>query len=617
MVRKRFSAAAALVPGVLFAAACSGTTVPDTAGPGGLPPTGAASGFNVLLVTVDTLRADRLGCYGHAAARTPNIDALASSGLRFEQATSAAPITLPSHASILTGLDPPSHGVRHNGSFVLPADRRTLAEVLRDDGYSTTAIVGAYVLDSRYGLDQGFEHYDDDVNSSGVSAAAGGYNERPADAVAEAALGWLNRHLDGPTPPPFLAWVHFFDPHAPYEPPGIDAAASMEDAYDGEIAFTDVQIGRLVEALRDRGVLDRTLVVFTSDHGEGLGQHDELTHADLIYDATMRVPLIFSSPRLFPEPVVIRDRISGSIDIFPTLLGILGIHHDETPVDGRDLFAAPPDPDRALYIETLAPLLDYGWSPLHGLRRLDDKLIFAPTPEYYDLKADPDETVNLHERSDRVPDLRRELDQRLRRWPPAIEVLDREQPMDAEQIERLASLGYVRSRPVRGRIGVRDPKEMMAVWRRMNDAGRLSVEGLHVRAIEAIREVLDADPDSAKAWYTALGIYDRAGRQDDAERCLRRALALSPKAEGYVILARFALNRGDREQFEAALRQAERLDPMDGGIYIGRGHDLALRGRLDEALRAFERAVEVDPVRSGPYAREQIRKIRQALGGTD
>lgn len=578
------------------------------AGGGGGPegpahrPAASARGYHLLLITVDTLRADRLGCYGHAGARTPAIDGLALTGLRFEQATAPAPITLPSHATILTGLDVPSHGVRHNGTFKLPEEHETLAEMLRMRGYLTAAFVGAYVLDSRYGLDQGFGHYDDAVHAH--VAVEDGYNERPADEVTDAVLGWLERTNAGPSGPPFMIWAHYFDPHGPYEPP---AAYADLDAYDGEVAFTDAEIGRLLGWLENEGLLDRTLVVFTSDHGEGLGDHGELTHADLIYESTMRVPLILSNPVLFPEAVTVADRVTGSVDIVPTVLDLLEIEPLPPGLDGRSALAAA-DPERAIYIETLAPLLDYGWAPLRGLRRVADKLILAPDPEYFDLRRDPGEQDNLYARGGPARTLQAALERRMQDDAVDEAVIASARTLDRDQLERLASLGYLSAGSVQ--VGVKDPKAMMPLWHRMNHAGRLSLQGEHAEAVEQIRAVLLEDPTSGKAWYTAATVYERAGSFAEAEACLRRAVELRPMAAGWVNLARLALRRGDVDEAERALSVAERLDPSEGGVHLGRGHVLASQGRFDQALREFERALELDPVKSGQAARKQIEAIR-------
>lgn len=573
---------------------------------------GLAGGSNLLIVSVDTLRAGHLGCYGDDAALTPNIDALASGGVRFEQAISPAPITLPSHATLLTGLDPPSHGVRLNGTFRLSDDHTTMAEILRSRGYGTAAIVGAYVLDARYGLSQGFDHYDDDFLPALGTTDASLYAARPADAVTAAAVAWLGNYLDTSRTRPFFLWAHYYDPHFPYAPPAPYAERFPDRPYDGEVAFVDEQIGRLVESLRERGVLDDTLIVLVGDHGEGLGEHGEATHLDLIYDSTMRVPWIVSGAGM-PRGRVVSDRVVGLVDVLPTVLGLLGVDSDPGALDGRDLTTEPGEAERAIYIESLAGYLDYGWAPLHGLRRMGDKLILSPDPEYFDVRADPGERVNLYGTSDAAHELEQRLANRLAEWAPVSAARDAENEPSEEDLDRLSALGYVRRSPDAASSGA-DPKAMLQVGNRVQTAISLSADGDLEGALRVIEAVLADHPDAPRALYTATAIYDRLARFDDGERALRRALAVRPNAEGWVHQAWYAFMRRDFDLFEAALEQAERLDPRDGGIYISRGHRAALEGRLEEAVGMFEKAAEVDPVRFGSQARENIRILETSLG---
>jgi arylsulfatase A-like enzyme len=573
---------------------------------------GLAAGSSLLIISIDTLRADHLGCYGYGAAATPNIDALAARGVRFEQAISAAPITLVSHTTLLTGLDPPSHGVRLNGTFRLSDDHTTLAETLRSSGYATAAVVGAFVLDARYGLSQGFDHYDDDFLPSLQATDSSLYSARPADAVTATAIAWLTDHLRGSSPRPFFLWVHYYDPHFPHEPPAAYAQRFPDRPYDGEIAFVDEQIGRLLEFLRGRGILEDTLIVVVGDHGEGLGEHGEATHLDLVYDSTMRVPWIVAGAGM-PQGRVVSDRVAGLVDVLPTVLGLLGIDSSPAAVDGQDLTRVSADADRALYIESLAGYLDYGWAPLHGLRRLHDKLILSPDPEYFDVGDDPGEQVNLYGSSDAADDLEKRLGKRLAEWAPVSAAREAEHAPDQEALDRLAALGYVRRAPDEGSAGA-DPKAMLEVGNQLQTAISLSAAGDLEGALAAVEAVLAEHPDAPRALYAATAIYDRMGRLDDGERTLRRALNVRPNAEGWVHQAWYAFMRRDFDLFEAALGEAERLDPMDGGIYISRGHRAALEGRLEEAVRMFEKAAEVDPVRVGAQARENIRIVRESLG---
>ncbi|MHC4773857.1 MAG: sulfatase, partial [Planctomycetota bacterium] len=357
---------------------------------------GAARGKNLLLITLDTLRADRLGCYGYDLAETPVIDRLADEGVRFAHAVSAVPMTLPAHCTIMTGLYPPTHGVRDNGLFRLAGEHATLAELLQQHDYETAAFLAAFVLDARYGLDQGFNHYDDDLTlRHRLPTPTAPHNpQRPADAVVDAALAWLNAHDAGEADRPYFLWVHLFDPHLPYTPPEPFRSRYADRPYDGEVAFVDEQVGRLIATVEALGLADRTVTVLVGDHGEGLGDHGEDTHRHLVYESTMRVPLIIHAPGIVSPGLVIDEAAVGIVDLMPTILDLLGLDAVES-CDGRSALAGGLDPERVLYIETLSPQLNDGWAPLYGLRRVADKYIDAPGPEYYDLTADPAELNNL------------------------------------------------------------------------------------------------------------------------------------------------------------------------------------------------------------------------------
>jgi choline-sulfatase len=567
---------------------------------------GSAAGFDLLLITLDTVRADHLGCYGDADAATPVIDALASRGLRFDQAIATVPITLASHSSIMTGLYPPDHGVRDNGYYTLGNNAHTLAEALRDGGYATAAYVAAYVLAERYGLAQGFDRYDDAVVPSLPSEARSGYNERPADAVTTAALDWLEAHLDDDDSRPYFLWVHYFDPHWPYTPPPPYASRFAGRPYDGEIAFVDTQIGRLVGLLEKRGRLDRTLVVVTADHGEGLDEHGESTHTLFIYDTTMHVPWILSCPALFDEELVVADRVASTVDVMPTVLDLLGIERaGET--DGINPLTAPPAADRAVYVETIATLVRHGYAPLYGLRRLKDKYIQAPRPEYYDLAADPGQIENLFEQR---PEVARALSDQLAAmtasWESADAALHRALPLDAEQAERLAALGYVATRAADGAADLRDPKDLVPHFTRVETAKELSDAGRHDEAVAMIAEIVESTPDEPYGWRVASLIYERAGRSDRAEEAMRRAIALQPDVEAHVHLAQLLVRRGAFDECARQLDLAEKIDPLHGDIYITRGDLYAVQRDYEKAIEEFRRAERIDPIRYGATARRGI-----------
>ncbi len=376
---------------VLLAAACA--TGDDERAPAG---GGAATRepHDILLVTVDTARADRFSYAGPSPVATPLADSLAGEGAAFLTALAPSPITLVSHASLFTGQEPPRHGVRNNGEFAPASEATTLAELLGPRGWRTAAFIGAAVLDARYGLDQGFDTYDDAIDGSD-SAGIFSYARRGGDRVVEAALAWLA----GSGPVRTFVWVHLYDPHAPYLPPEPERSRYAASPYDGTIAFADRMVGRLLDGYRRAGRLQEALVVLTADHGESLGEHGESTHGVFIYDATARIPLVMRGPG-----IAAGTRIHAPVslvDVMPTVLSRVGIEPPPT-VAGRDLgpllggeSLPAPAPAPALYLESLLPRLSYGWSPLHGVRTERWKLVRGVTPELYDLEADPGERVDL------------------------------------------------------------------------------------------------------------------------------------------------------------------------------------------------------------------------------
>ncbi|HXV62548.1 MAG TPA: sulfatase [Vicinamibacteria bacterium] len=433
----------------------------------GLPPSlvpGSAAGYNLVLLTLDTTRADRLGAYGWEPASTPALDRLAEEGLKFTGAISPAPMTLPAHASILTGLDPPSHGVHHNGQFSLDESFTTIAERLESQGYDTAAFVSAFVLDGRYGLRQGFAVYDDQVEPAPGQAFGGLDSQRSARDVTERALAWLGtRTRQGP----FFLWVHYYDPHAAYEPPEPFASQFAGAPYDGEIAYMDSEIDRILTSVRARA--EPALIVAAGDHGESLGEHREPTHSRLIYDATQRVPMIWWSPGLIGGPLVMEDTV-GLIDVFPTLLDVLGVEFDASSLDGRSLVRHHEEEDRALYMETMATYLDNGWSPLHGLRTQRAKYILAPRPEYYDLESDPGEKNNRYDiarshADEALERLETLLKQKLGGMATAASIAEGARPVDPDALRRLQALGYLggggSADPSLAPDSLPDPKDML------------------------------------------------------------------------------------------------------------------------------------------------------------
>lgn len=603
------SLAAALA---LLGAACSDARPADKPAAATQPARGAmfgkASGFNVLVVTFDTVRSDAIGCYGDPRARTPRVDALAASGVRFARAIAPAPTTLPSHSTIFTGLDPLTHGVHNNGTFRLGEERTTLAELLGARGYQTAAVIGAFVLEARYGLAQGFASYEDELQNDGAAKGAAHFVERDATTVTDRALSWLGERKGAE---PFFLWTHYFDAHMPYTAPleylrgerrpanaAYDAEAVRRE-YLAEVTYADAELGRLLDALGPE-VLAKTIVVFTADHGEGLGEHGEYTHSRLVYEGSLRVPLIVSNPTLFPTAKTVSDRVVGLVDLLPSVLELLG---QETPagLDGQSLFSGTADPARAIYSESYVTLFNHGWAPLHALTRLQDKLILAPRPEYYDLKTDAGENRNLFgPLQPQASQLARTLQTRLAKVRP----LERaeEASLDADDERWLAQLGYSRS-ALPAEVGKLDPKDMITSWAVLTNAATAVSAGQLDSALAEVARVLERNPDDPFAWEVAYTAHWARNDFAKAEECLRRMVELNPTPEAYARLATVLLRQTRYDDCLALVDGALRVAPDHGELLMGRGDVLQLLGRKEEARVAYQRALDVDPARVGVGAR--------------
>ena len=539
---------------------------------------------SIILVSIDTLRADRLGCYGAYGVDTPHLDALAKEGVLFERAMTPVPITLPSHATLFTGWFPHRHGVRDNGLYRLPPDPPTLAGLLQSAGYDTAAVVAADVLDRQYGLDRGFRVYDDAVGARGLSIA-----ERPAAAVTDAALRVAST-LRGP----FFLFVHYYDPHAAYRPPAPWAERFRDRPYDGEIAFVDAELGRLLRELK-AGVSDPVVAV-TSDHGEGLGEHGEATHGPFVYQSTLRVPLIVAAPGRWPAWHRVAELVSTA-DVLPTLLGLAGVPVPAS-LDGRSLLglvSGQPAQPRALPIESEFGLNSYGWAPLVGLTDGALKWIDAPEEELYDLRADPGERHNLvqerREERRRLAVLWREVVAEDRR---AASGAAASAPEDADRTGRLRSLGYVagsRAADAGPRKALPDPKRAIFSLELVNDARRLIGEGRFDTAIRKLEAVQSLSPRNVSALILTGAAHLRAGRPRLALTPLRRAEAIAPlNAEVAFNLGLACLGADDAAGAERAFRRALALAPRLHDAAVNLVDLLLQTGRVAEAQAAFAEA---------------------------
>ncbi len=548
---------------------------------------------SLLLVTLDTTRADHLGCYGATFAATPRLDALAAGGVRFERALAPAPITLPSHATMLTGLVPRRHGVRANSRFPLGPEPPVLAEALAAAGYRTAAFVSSAVLDRRAGLERGFAHYDDTVRVG--DRRAFNYEERAASQTVDAVLARLPE-----LEPPFLLWVHLFDPHLPYVPPEPFRSRFADRPYDGEIAFADAQFGRLLDAVRRRA--GPLLVAVAGDHGESLGEHDEDGHGVFLYQSTQRVPLILAGPGVPAGRVV--ERNVGLVDLAPTLLELLGL----VALEGIDGVSLRPllEADAAdgtgppYELESFFPRLSYGWSPLRALVHGRWKYVEAPEPELYDLGADPGERRNLVAERGRIARrLARMLAGRIGDDDPGFAAAP-DDPELAERRRRLESLGYVggaTAPPGAGDVEP-DPKRMIGLVRELDRARRELAGGEREAATARLERLLERSPRTLPAWLVLAQCRLAAGNAAQAEADARRALELAPDdALAWFHLANaLAAGAGESDQAleraRAAYGRTLELDPRHADAHLNYASLLVRHRRLDAARDLLAGAVD-------------------------
>lgn len=640
--RARLTRVAVLIAGVvaLHGTACKPTAAPLDASEG-RP--------NILLVTFDTTRADHIGCYGDHSASTPTLDGLARRGVRYAHCYATAPITLPSHTSVLTGLYPYHHKVRDNGAGPLDPAIETLAEVLRAAGYHTGAAIGAQVLNSRYGLNQGFDHYDENIGDSRLSHLH--FAERSAEAVTDAATAWLHS-IDSA---PFFLWVHYFDPHEPYAPPGADGSLDRFAAYDGEISYADRQLGRLLKTINEKDQTGgtRTLIVATADHGESLDEHGERTHGLFVYNVTLHVPLIVAFPRPGKAPVTIEAPVS-LVDVYPSLLKWVGL---DLPyeIDGTTLPLAPDDAaaraaaTRPIYSETQIPYNTYGWSPLFSLIIGDQHYIDAPSPELFNLATDPKEATNLYHRSDAdASPMARTLEEMLITQLDMPTLGNQKVGQSAAAIKQLRALGYVGTTisgsanlPSTAKDPLPDPKDYAQVHNDAIRAAMLLERDAFQESGDMLKKVFAADPNNR--WGLSLLIdmlkkekgfpigaaiardrmkqplpsdFDvtlpaaigfgaaRAGAGSSCVAMLKNLVSRKPdEAELRCSLAAVLIQLGQTTKAKQQLDAALKIDKANTLALVGLGDLASMQGNLVEAARQYEAAIAAGDKTGATYAK--------------
>jgi len=552
---------------------------------------------SVLLVTIDTTRPDRLEPYGATDVATPNLQNLANRGIVFEKAWAAAPITLVSHASILSGMSPFEHGVRNNGTQYVADSVNTLAERVKAAGYQTSAFVSAAVLDKRYGLAQGFDVYDDDL-SDRRNVSPRMVADRTAESTVNATMEWLD---SAPDDTPFFSWVHFYDPHANYSPPPPFRDEYRDRLYDGEIAYMDEQIGRLFAhpKLLAAGS-DAPIIIVIADHGESLGEHGERTHALLAYDSTLHVPFIMHVPG-GPAGMLVKESV-GHVDVMPTILSMLELPTGESDqeVSGRDLSplisGLKYEPSRAYYSETFLPYYTYGWEKLRVMRKGRWKFIEAPESELYDLLKDPRELSNVFAKHDDIShDMQRDLNEWL-----ADKEADNEASLslDSDELAKLRSLGYlsVGSGKVAERENRPNPMTMIGQHVGLERARMLLADRFYQQAVSQLQNVLRKDPQNLAALIDLVRAHEALGEVDEAIVHAEHALELDPEyIQTYMTLARLEMQK---DNFEKALELTDlaiSLDPLNPETPVLKATFLIRQNRFQEAQELLSSALLAHP----------------------
>lgn len=602
------------------------------------------SDLNVLLITLDTTRADRLGSYGYSKAKTPHLDFLAQNGVRFANAYCQVPLTLPSHCSILTGTYPTYHNVHNNGTYSLGPDQVTLAEVLQSKNFQTAAFLASFSVDSRFGLDQGFDLYDDNFQEGSPFKAVN--SERKAGDVYSRFSSWLDDfHTQQ-----FFGWIHFFDPHLPYIPPDSYGKEFADRPYDGEIAYMDFYVGAVLEKLREKNILGRTLIIVAGDHGEGLGDKVETGHGIFLYEMVMRVPLIFYAENLLPGGKVISSRVR-LIDIMPSVLDLLKIE-ESYPYQGISLIPViegRKKGDLDTYIETYYPRENYGWSELTGLISGDWKYIQAPKGELYDLKSDPFERNNLFQSDKKTAsDMKERLDVLVK--SSSVSPGTGKRTLNQEELARLRSLGYAGYTEGENLGPFADPKdkvdelrmiqqalsyefsgdfqeaaklyEKMLVLRPKSSSSYINLALIQARlnnfnqTIQILKQGIDKIPDSQVLLARLGHTYMVTGRLNEAFSAMRKVLALNPEhVDALTVSAVVSDSLGKKEEARVTYEKALAVEPENKYLRMSYALNLATGGDIPESIRVYSGLIRDYP---GEYILYQYLGIAYGvLGDSD
>ena len=575
-MKKSFRAAGLVFASLLGLLACA-------AGAGG-------ADLNVLLVTIDTLRPDRLSCYSPKYLQTPRIDGLTAKGVLFERAFAHDPETLPSHTNILLGMTSLAHGVSENSKSIVAPEFLTLAELLKSRGFATGAFVSGFPLDSRFGLNQGFEVYDDHYPAKALPGER--FSERQAAKTIAAALQWLSVPKGK-----WFCWVHLWDPHDPYAPPEPFFTQYQDDPYSGEVAYVDSQLGLLFGELEKRQLMDKTLIILTGDHGESLGDHGETFHGYFAYNTTLWVPLIISAPGV--KAARVKDYVSH-VDIFPTVCDLLG-QEKPASLQGDSLLPflrGKTKKPRPIYFEALEAYLNRGWAPLRGVIENGKKYIDSPIPELYDLENDFGEAKNLAAAGN-LPPYNKRLQEVMKLGASTLTARAGRQTTDRETLERLQSLGYAASRvtQLKSSYGPEDDlKTLLPLEQKVGLASQLKKQGRLAESVRLLEDIIKERKDFAKAYDQLFEIYRSQGLIDDALQVFERAFAAN--ADTYLFISGYGLalvKNGRYQKGVEILEKSLSLFDQDAEVWNCLGVAYGKMGDFEKAGEDFGRALALAP----------------------
>ncbi len=551
--------------------------------------------LNVILITIDTLRASHVGIYGRGKAKTPNLDKLAEEGAYFKKCITQTPLTLPSHTTILSGTYPLYHKVRDNGGFIVPQKLTLISEILKKKGFKTAAFIAAYVLHSKWGLNQGFDFYEDSFDMSKYKSVSLSKIQKRAGEVLKEAEEWIRKNRSKH----FFAWIHLYDPHTPYDPPSPYKEMYPGQPYRGEVEYTDYQLGLFFNFLKREALYNKTLIIIVADHGESLGQHKEKTHGFFLYEPTVWVPFIIRAPFKFRKKVITQN--VELVDVTPTILDALGFLKEQKGIQGKSLlpllFERKSKISDIAYTETFYPKFHYGWSELKAIYYENFKYILAPKDELYDLSQDERERKNLSLYKKR---LRKKLRKMLERFieeksKNSLNILENKN-LGREEIKKLAALGYISTFvDTSNKKTLPDPKDKIGVYNALLKTKRLMREKKYEQAINTVEKIIKSDPEIVDAYMLLGNLYYRKRDFKKAMESFYEVLKRKPDynfATINIINCLLGLEEFDRA--EEKIKEFLKRFPNDYALYMELGKIRLLKGDYDSALSNFKKVLKLD-----------------------